>query len=89
MFKLFFSYFSGEDSGQTGDVNGELRVASLSWSCGLSQGSKLVDQLAASWLESAHEGGCLGGKTRQIFSTFSLFSSVFARMVDVAPDVGF
>ena len=48
-----------------------------------------MDQLAASWKESAQEGGYLGGKTRQIFSTFSLFSSVFERMVDVAPDVGF
>ena len=50
---------------------------------------ELADQLAASWKESAHEGSCPGGKTRQIFSTFSLFSSVFARMVDVAPNVGF
>jgi hypothetical protein len=42
-----------------------------------------------SWKESTHEGSCLGEKTRQIFSTFSLFSSVFARAIDVAPDVGF
>ena len=81
--------FSSEDSSQTGDATGELRVASHSWSCSLSQGSKLADQLVVSWKESAHEGGCLGRKTCQIFNTFSLFSSVFARMVDVAPDVGF
>ena len=36
-----------------------------------------------------YEGGCLGGKTCQIFSTFSLFSSVFARTVDIAPDIVF
>jgi hypothetical protein len=48
-----------------------------------------MDQVAASWKESAHEGGCLGGKTHQIFSTYSLFLSVFARTVDVAPVVGF
>jgi hypothetical protein len=48
-----------------------------------------VDQLVASWEESANEGGCLRGKTRQIFSTFSLFSLVFLRTIDIAPDVGF
>ena len=48
-----------------------------------------MDQLVASWEEFEHEGDCLGGKTRQNFSTFSLFSSVFVRTVDVAPDVGF
>jgi hypothetical protein len=36
-----------------------------------------------------HEDDYLGGKTRQNFSTFSLFSSVFVRTVDVAPDVDF
>jgi hypothetical protein len=36
-----------------------------------------------------HEGSCPGGKTRQISNTFSLFSSVFALTVDIAPDVGF
>ena len=87
--RAIFSHFSGEDSDQTGDANGEPRVASRSWSCSLSQGSKLADQLATSWKESTHEGGCPEEKMRQIFNTFSLFSLVFARMVDVAPDVGF
>ena len=36
-----------------------------------------------------HESNCPRGKTRQIFNTFFLFSSVFPRTVDVAPDVGF
>jgi hypothetical protein len=45
-----------------------------------------VDQLIASWEEFAREGGCPGGKTHQIFSTFSLFLSVFVRTVDAAPD---
>ena len=87
--RAVFSRFFGEDSGQTGDSTGEPRVASGSWSCSISQGSKLVDQLTAIWKESAHEGRCPGGKTRQIFSVFSLFSSVFPGTVDVAPDVDF
>ena len=87
--RAFFSRFSGVDSSQTGDATGEPRVASHSWSCSLSQGSNLVDQLTAIWKKSAHEGDCPGGKTRRIFSTSSLFSSVFARTVDVARNVGF
>jgi hypothetical protein len=71
--RVVFSCFSGEDSGQTGEATGEPRVASCSWSCSISHASGLMDQLAASRKESAHEGGCPGGKTRQIFSAFSLF----------------
>jgi hypothetical protein len=65
-----FSCFSGEDSSQTGD--GEPRVACCSWSCHLSNAPGLADQLAVSRKESAREGGCSGGKTRQIFSAFFL-----------------
>ena len=61
--QAIFSRFSGEDSGQMGDAADELRVASCSRSCSLSQGSGLVDQLVASWKESAREGSCPGGKT--------------------------
>ena len=61
---FFFSHFSSEDSGQTGDATGEPRVASRSWSCSLSYPPGLVDQIAPSRKESAHEGGCPGGKTR-------------------------
>ena len=68
-----FSRFSGEDSGQTGEATGELRVASCSWSYSLCYAPRLTDQISVSWKESAREGGCLGGKTRQIFSAFSLF----------------
>ena len=39
--------------------------------------------------DSAREGGCPGGKTRQIFSAFSLFFVCFAHMFDLAPDVSF
>jgi hypothetical protein len=67
-----FSRFSGEDSGQMGDATGEPRVASHSWSCGLSNAPGLMDQITASRREFAREGGCPGGKTRQISSTFSL-----------------
>ena len=84
-----FSRFSDEDSSQMGDAIGKPRVESRSWSCGLSQGSKLADQIATSWKESVHEGGYSGGKTRRVFSTFSLFSLVFARTVDMAPDIDF
>ncbi len=87
--RAVFSHFFGENSGQTRDATGKPRVASHSWSCILSQGSKLTDQLTASWKESAHECGCPGEKTCQIFSTFSLFLSVFVRTVDVARNVDF
>ena len=39
--------------------------------------------------EFAREGGCPGGKTRQIFSAFSLFLSQFVRVFDLVSDVGF
>jgi hypothetical protein len=71
--RAIFSRFSGEDSGQTGEATGELRVASRNWSCSLYYAPWLVDQIIASQKESAHGGGCLRGKTRQIFSAFSLF----------------
>jgi hypothetical protein len=48
-----------------------------------------VDQLAASRKEFVREGGCPGGKTRQIFNAFSLSLFVFARTVDLASDIGF
>ena len=73
--RAIFSRFSDKDSGQTGDATGELRVASRSWSCSLSYAPELANQIAVSRKESALEGGCPGGKTRQIFSAFSLFSS--------------
>ena len=71
--KLFFCVFSGEDSGQTGEATGEPRVARCSWSFPLSNAPGLVDQIVVSRKESVREGGCPGGKTRQIFSSFSLF----------------
>ena len=67
-----FSCFSGEDSGQTGEATIEPRVSRCSWSCHLSNAPGLVDQLAASRKDSACEGGCPGGKMRQIFSAFFL-----------------
>jgi hypothetical protein len=87
--ELFFSRFSGKDSGQTGEATDEPRVASRIRSCSLSYAPELADQIAASWKESAREGGCPGEKTCQIFGVFSLFLSAFACMVDVAPNVGF
>ena len=72
-----------------GEATGEPRVASRSWSYGLSNASGLMDQLAASRKEFTREGGCPRGKTLQIFGAFSLFLSVFAHTVDLASDVGF
>ena len=68
-----FLHFSGENSGQTGEATGKPRVARHSWSCDLSNAPGLADQIATSRKESTREGGCLGGKMRQIFSLFSLF----------------
>ena len=87
--RVVFLRFSGEDSSQTRDTTDKPRVTSRSQSCSLSQVSELADQLAASWKEFAHEGDCSRRKTHQIFSTFSLFLSVFARTVDIAPNVDF
>ena len=87
--RAVFSRFSGEDSGQTGEATGEPRVARCSWSCHLSNVPGPARQLAANRKEFVREGGCPGGKTRQIFSAFSLFLSVFAHMVDLVSDVGF
>uniref|UniRef100_A0A2N9EMS1 Integrase catalytic domain-containing protein n=1 Tax=Fagus sylvatica TaxID=28930 RepID=A0A2N9EMS1_FAGSY len=82
-------FWRPSDSGQTGEATGEPRVARCSWSCHLSNAPGLADQLVVSRKEFAREGGCPGGKTRQIFSAFSLSLSVFARTVDLASDVGF
>uniref|UniRef100_A0A2N9G3R2 Uncharacterized protein n=1 Tax=Fagus sylvatica TaxID=28930 RepID=A0A2N9G3R2_FAGSY len=85
-----FECFSGEDSGQTGEATGEPRVARRSWSRHLSNAPGPADQLAASWKDSAREGGCPERKMRQIFSRiFPHFLSVFARIFDLAPEVGF
>uniref|UniRef100_A0A2N9HRT8 Uncharacterized protein n=1 Tax=Fagus sylvatica TaxID=28930 RepID=A0A2N9HRT8_FAGSY len=57
-----FAHFSGEDSGQTGEAIGELRVARHSWSHYLSNAPGLMDQLVVSREDSACEGGCPGEK---------------------------
>ena len=59
-----FVHFSDEDSGQTGDVLGELRVPRRSRSRYLSNAPGLEDQPVASREDSVREGGCPGGKTR-------------------------
>ena len=69
-----FVRFSGEDSGQTGDVLGEPRVPRRSRSRYLSNTPGLEDQLFASWKDSAREGGCPGGKTCFLPSAFFLKS---------------
>jgi hypothetical protein len=85
-----FVRFSSEDSGQTGDAIGEPRVPCRSWSRYLSNAPGLADQLVASRKDSAREGGGPGGKTRFTPSAFfSQILSQFARIFDLAPDVGF
>ena len=64
--------FSGEDSGQSGDVTGEPRVPRRSWIHHLSNAPGLARQLAASWKDSAREGGCLGEKCTKPSAHFSL-----------------
>ena len=78
--RAIFVCFSGEDSGQTGDVTSEPRVARRSWSCHLSNAPGLVDQLVASWKDSVRKHGCPEGKTRFIPSTFFLKSCPSSRV---------
>uniref|UniRef100_A0A2N9GKC5 Aminotransferase-like plant mobile domain-containing protein n=1 Tax=Fagus sylvatica TaxID=28930 RepID=A0A2N9GKC5_FAGSY len=85
-----FVHFSGEDSDQTGDAFGEPRVPRRSWSRYLSNAPGLADQLVASRKDSAREGGCPGGKNAFCSQrVFSQILSQFARIFDLAPDVGF
>uniref|UniRef100_A0A2N9IL33 Uncharacterized protein n=1 Tax=Fagus sylvatica TaxID=28930 RepID=A0A2N9IL33_FAGSY len=85
-----FVHFSGEDSDQTGDAIGEPRVPRRSWSHYLSNAPGLADQLVASRKDSAREGGCPGGKNAFYSQrVFSQILSQFARIFDLAPDVGF
>jgi hypothetical protein len=73
--------FSGEDSGQTGEATGELRVAHRSRSRHLSNAPGLAGQLAASRKDSAREGGCPGEKcAKSSAHFFSLFVCVCARI---------
>ena len=74
-----FVCFSGEDSGQTGDVLGEPRVSHRSQSRYLSNTPRLEDQLVASRKDSAREGGCPGGKTHFTPSAFFLKSCPSSR----------
>uniref|UniRef100_A0A2N9ELS9 Uncharacterized protein n=1 Tax=Fagus sylvatica TaxID=28930 RepID=A0A2N9ELS9_FAGSY len=85
-----FACFSGEDSGQTGDAIGEPRVPRRSLSHYLSNAPGLADQLVASRKDSAREGR-LSGRKNAFYSqrVFSQILSQFARVFDLAPDVGF
>jgi hypothetical protein len=74
-----FVRFSGEDSGQTGDAIGEPRVPRRSWSRYLSNAPGLVGQLVASRKDSAHEGGCPGGKMRFVLGALFLKSCPSSR----------
>uniref|UniRef100_A0A2N9GGM5 Uncharacterized protein n=1 Tax=Fagus sylvatica TaxID=28930 RepID=A0A2N9GGM5_FAGSY len=85
-----FVCFSGEDSGRTGDVFDEPRVPRRSRSHYLSNAPGLEDQLVVSRKDSAREGG-LSGRKNAFYSqrVFSQILSQFARVFDLAPDVGF
>ena len=70
--RAIFVCFSGEDSGQTGEATGEPRVARRSRSHHLSNAPGPTGQLAASWKDSAREGGCPGEKRVTSSAHFSL-----------------
>uniref|UniRef100_A0A2N9HWW3 Uncharacterized protein n=1 Tax=Fagus sylvatica TaxID=28930 RepID=A0A2N9HWW3_FAGSY len=85
-----FVCFSGEDSGQTGEATGKPRVARRSWSHHLSNASGLAGQLAASWKDSMRAKAAVREKNASnLRLIFPCFLSVFARVFDLAPDVGF
>ena len=69
--ELFFRVFPAKIPAKRGSI-GELRVARCNWNCHLSNTLGLANQIAVSRKESAREGDCPGGKTRQIFSVFFL-----------------
>ena len=76
-----FVYFSGNDSGQTGEATSKPRVARRSWSRHLSNASSLMGQLAASQKDSARKGSCPGEKRVKSLAHFSLlFVCVRARI---------
>uniref|UniRef100_A0A2N9E408 Uncharacterized protein n=1 Tax=Fagus sylvatica TaxID=28930 RepID=A0A2N9E408_FAGSY len=85
-----FVHFSGEDSGQTGDAIGEPRVPRRSRSRYLSNAPGLADQLVASQ-ERLCARRRLSGRKNAFYSqrVFSQILSQFARIFDLAPDVGF
>uniref|UniRef100_A0A2N9GGJ0 Uncharacterized protein n=1 Tax=Fagus sylvatica TaxID=28930 RepID=A0A2N9GGJ0_FAGSY len=85
-----FVHFSGEDSGQTGDAIGEPRVPRRSWSHlsfqrTRARGSTCCEQ------ERLCARRRLSGRKNAFYSqrVFSQILSQFARIFDLAPDVGF
>ena len=70
--EAIFVCFSGEDSGQTGEATGELRVARRSRSHHLSNAPRPAGQLAVSRKDSVREGGCPGEKRVTSSAHFSL-----------------
>ena len=76
-----FVRFSSEDSSQTGKAIGEPRVARRSWSRHLDNVPLRARQVAASRQDSAHEGGCPGGKTCFLPSAFFLKSCPSSRIL--------
>uniref|UniRef100_A0A2N9FU70 Uncharacterized protein n=1 Tax=Fagus sylvatica TaxID=28930 RepID=A0A2N9FU70_FAGSY len=85
-----FVHFSGEDSGQTGDAIGEPRVPrrsleSLSFQRTRARGSTCCEQ------ERLCARRRLSGRKNAFYSqrVFSQILSQFARIFDLAPDVGF
>ena len=77
--RAVFTCFSGEDSGQTGEANGEPRVARCSWSHHLSNAPGLADQPVVSREDSACEGSCQGEKRVRSSARFSLLFCLRSR----------
>uniref|UniRef100_A0A2N9HLL1 Uncharacterized protein n=1 Tax=Fagus sylvatica TaxID=28930 RepID=A0A2N9HLL1_FAGSY len=76
-----FVCFSGEDSGQTGDATGELRVARRSRSRHLSKAPRLVGQLAASQKDSVHEAPDVG--FRRSWYRRKACATLFCKVLDL------
>jgi hypothetical protein len=74
-----FVCFSGEDSGQTGDVISEPRVARRSRSRYLSNAPGLAGQLLACRKDSAREGDCPREKMRFVSNALFLKSCPSSR----------
>ena len=84
-----FVCFSGEDSGRTGDAIGEPRVARRSRSRNLSNVPWEAGQLPVSRKESAREAAVRKKNASNLRPIFPWFLSMFARVFDLTPNVGF
>jgi hypothetical protein len=84
-----FVCFSGEDSDQTGDATGEPRVARRNRSRHLSNAPRLRVNLQRVRKTLRAKAAVREKNVPNLRLIFPCFLSVFARIFDLAPDVGF